>query len=79
MVKDGVLSSVPIGQGLVDFPAVLAELKSIAAQHDRFVLAMEMDLDEGDPEVEDAAVRTCARYMAEWYRNNQGPLPTSPQ
>jgi 3-oxoisoapionate decarboxylase len=62
-LRDGVYTSVPIGQGLVDFPPLLAELKQIGAQRERFVLAMEMDLDEGD---EDQAVRDCARYMTTW-------------
>lgn len=44
-------------------PPGLAELERVAAGRDRFVLAIEMDLDEGD---EDAAVRACAGYMTEW-------------
>lgn len=65
--KDGVFSSVPIGQGVVDFPPILDELVEIGKSRDRFVLAMEMDLDAGSPEEEDEAVRECARYMADWF------------
>ncbi len=68
MLKDGVFTSVPIGQGLVDFDPILDELVRVGESRDRFVLAMEMDLDAGGPEVEDEAVRECARYMADWAR-----------
>ncbi len=70
VLQDGVFSSVPIGQGLVDMPAVLDELARIAAQHERFVMAMEMDLDAGDAAAEDEAVRACARYMADWMQRH---------
>jgi sugar phosphate isomerase/epimerase len=70
VLKDGVYTSVPIGQGLVDFSSVLAELKPVAEQRDRLVMAMEMDLDQGDEAVEDQAVRECARYMADWFQRN---------
>ena len=43
------------------------ELVRVGETRDRFVLAMEMDLDSGGPEEEDEAVRECARYMADWY------------
>jgi sugar phosphate isomerase/epimerase len=66
VLRDGVFSSVPIGQGVVDFAPILDELVAIGAGRDRFVMAMEMDLDAGGPEVEDEAVRECARYMADW-------------
>ena len=65
-LQDGVYTSVPIGEGLVDFLPVLAELQRMAVDRDRFVLAIEMDLDDGD---EHAAVRDCARYMADWLAN----------
>jgi sugar phosphate isomerase/epimerase len=65
--RDGVYVSVPIGQGTVDFPPILAELKKVDEQRDRMVLAIEMDMDEGD---EDQAVRECARYMVDWYARN---------
>jgi sugar phosphate isomerase/epimerase len=68
VLRDGVHSSVPIGRGLVDFPSVLAELARIGRERERFVLAMEMDLDEGDERAEDEAVRACARYMVGWFR-----------
>ena len=68
VLRDGVFTSVPIGQGLVDFPPILKELVRIGGVRDRFVLAMEMDLDAGTPEEEDEAVRECARSMADWYR-----------
>ncbi|MBA2595711.1 MAG: sugar phosphate isomerase/epimerase [Chloroflexia bacterium] len=66
-LRDGVFTSVPIGQGAVDFPPLLDELTRIAEGRERFVLAMEMDLDTGSEADEDAAVRQCARYMADWY------------
>jgi sugar phosphate isomerase/epimerase len=66
VLRDGVYSSVPIGEGVVDFAPILDEMVAIAAGRDRFVMAMEMDLDAGGPEVEDEAVRACARYMADW-------------
>lgn len=69
VLRDGVYSSVPIGQGVVDFPPILDELVEIGANRDRFVLAMEMDLDAGSPDVEDDAVRECARFMADWFRH----------
>lgn len=65
-VVDGVCSSVPIGQGDVEFPPLLAAMQAIAARRERFVFAMEMDLDAGDAETEDAAVMDCARYMKQW-------------
>ncbi len=65
-IVDGVCSSVPIGMGDVDFPAVLAELKDVAGQRDRFVMAMEMDMDTGGPAAEDEAVLACAEYMKKW-------------
>lgn len=65
-IVDGVCSSVPIGMGDVDFPSVLAELKKVADQRDRFVMAMEMDMDVGDAAAEDEAVLGCARYMKKW-------------
>lgn len=70
-VVDGVCSSVPIGMGDVDFPPVLAELTKAAAQRERFVMAMEMDLDAGDAEVEDEAVLSCAQYMKKWWDSNR--------
>lgn len=66
ILRDGVFTSVPIGQGTVDFPPILDELRRIGAGRDRFVLAVEMDLDAGNEEVEDAAVRECVRTMADW-------------
>lgn len=65
-IVDGVCSSVPIGMGDVDFPSVLAELRKAAGQRDRFVMAMEMDMDVGDAAAEDEAVLECARYMKKW-------------
>jgi sugar phosphate isomerase/epimerase len=74
-LRDGVYTSVPIGQGMVDFPPILEELVRVGATLDRFVLAMEMDLDSGTPDEEDEAVRECARYMANWYsRTMQAPV-----
>lgn len=67
VLQDGVYSSVPIEQGVVDFPPILDELVEIGNSRDRFVLAMEMDLDAGSPAEEDEAVRECARYMADWF------------
>ena len=49
-LRDGVFTSVPIGQGMVDFPPILDELVRVGETRDRFVLAMEMDLDAGSPE-----------------------------
>lgn len=72
VLEDGVFSSVPIGQGVVDFAPILDELVRVGESRERFVLAMEMDLDAGGPKVEDEAVRECARYMAEWARNTAG-------
>ena len=72
VLRDGVFSSVPIGQGEVDFPPILDELLRIGQSRDRFVLAMEMDLDAGTPDEEDETVRECARYMADWYRRAVG-------
>jgi sugar phosphate isomerase/epimerase len=63
VLRDGVYASVPIGEGSVPFPPVLEELQQISAERERFVLAIEMDLDEGD---EDSDVRRCAQYMADW-------------
>jgi sugar phosphate isomerase/epimerase len=68
VLRDGVFTSVPIGQGVVDFPRVLAELAEVAKKRDRFVLAMEMDMDRGEPAVEDGAVRECSAYMAGWMK-----------
>lgn len=68
VLEDGVFASVPIGQGVVDFEPILDELVRVGESRDRFVLAMEMDLDAGGPEVEDETVRECARYMAVWAR-----------
>ncbi len=70
-IVDGVCSSVPIGMGDVNFPAVLTELKDVADRRDRFVMAMEMDMDTGGPEAEDEAVLACAQYMKKWL-DNQG-------
>lgn len=66
VLRDGVYTSVPIGQGEVDFPPILAELRRIGEARGRFVLAVEMDLDAGDEAAEDAAVRECVRWMAGW-------------
>jgi sugar phosphate isomerase/epimerase len=71
VLRDGIYTSVPIGQGVVDFPSVLAELKRIGRARQRFVLAMEMDLDEGDADTEDTAVRACTQYMVDWLARNQ--------
>jgi sugar phosphate isomerase/epimerase len=76
-LRDGVFTSVPIGQGMVDFPPILDELVRIGEARDRFVLAMEMDLDAGTEEEEDEAVRRCARYMADWYGRNARPSAQS--
>ncbi|MCY3658034.1 MAG: TIM barrel protein [Caldilineaceae bacterium] len=65
-IVDGVCSSVPIGMGDVDFPSVLAELRKAAGRRDRFVMAVEMDMDVGDAAAEDEAVLECARYMKKW-------------
>ncbi len=70
VLREGVYTSVPIGQGIVDFPSVLAELNRIGQKRQQFVLAMEMDLDEGDVKDEDEAVRACARYMVDWLARN---------
>ena len=69
-IVDGVCSSVPIGMGDVEFPPVLAELKRIADGKERFVMAMEMDLDVGDAAAEDESVLQCARYMKKWFDQN---------
>ncbi len=65
-IVDGVCSSVPIGMGDVDFPPVLAELRRVADGRERFVMAMEMDLDVGDAAAEDESVLECAHYMKKW-------------
>lgn len=70
LLRDGVYVSVPIGQGVVDFPPILDELKRVGEQRDRMVLAIEMDMDEGEESDEDQAVRECARYLADWYARN---------
>jgi len=75
VLRDGVFTSVPIGQGEVDFPPILDELVRIGTTRQRFVLAMEMDLDAGTPDEEDAAVRECAHYMADWYQQTIGASP----
>jgi len=63
VLADGVYTGVPLGQGLVDVPPLLAELAAVAARRDRFVLAIEVDLDDRD---EDDVVRECVRYMVDW-------------
>lgn len=68
--QDGVFTSVPIGQGVVDFSAILDELKKVGEQHEQVVLAIEMDLDEGQAGAEDQAVRECVRTMADWFAQN---------
>jgi sugar phosphate isomerase/epimerase len=73
VLQDGVYTSVPIGQGLVNFPPILEQLKKVGEQRDRMVLAMEMDLDEGEAEAEDRAVRECARYMVDWFARAGAP------
>lgn len=70
VLRDGVFTSVPIGQGCIDMSAVLAALQRIGRERSRFVLAMEMDLDEGDAAAEDDAVRVCAHYMVDWLTRN---------
>jgi sugar phosphate isomerase/epimerase len=72
VLQDGVFTSVPIGQGVVDFPPILDVLVRVAETRARFVLAMEMDLDSGSPQDEDEAVRECARYMAAWSERRLG-------
>lgn len=72
ILEHGVYSSVPIGDGLVDFPPILDELARIGKERKRFVLAMEMDLDVGTEEDEDTAVLACARSMADWYSRANG-------
>ncbi len=64
ILRDGVYVSVPIGEGVVDFPPILEALQKISTKRERMVLAIEIDLDEGD---ENSAVRQCARYMASWF------------
>jgi sugar phosphate isomerase/epimerase len=78
VLRDGVFTSVPIGQGALDFPPILAELMRIGNARDRFVLAMEMDLDDGDAQAEDDAVRACARYMVDWYEREIDSSTASP-
>jgi len=74
-LRDGVFTSVPIGQGMLDFSPILDELVRVGETRDRFVLAMEMDLDSGSPDEEDEAVRECAQYMANWYsRTVEAPV-----
>ena len=75
VLRDGVFASVPIGEGMVNFPPILDELKKLGERHERMVLAMEMDLDEGEAEAEDQAVRDCARYMVDWFARNVAPRP----
>jgi sugar phosphate isomerase/epimerase len=76
-LRDGVFTSVPIGQGEVDFPPVLDELNRIGQARDRFVLAVEMDLDAGNEAEEDAAVRECVGYMADWFQTSARPVAGS--
>jgi sugar phosphate isomerase/epimerase len=77
VLRDGVFTSVPIGQGNVDFPPVLDELKRIGQSRDRLVLTVEMDLDAGNEDEEDAAVRECVRYMADWFTRSARPVAGS--
>lgn len=74
VLRDGVFRSVPIGQGSVDFPPILDELRRIGAERERFVMAVEMDLDAGDEATEDAAVRECLRALTEWDRGATEPV-----
>ena len=67
VLRDGVYVSIPIGEGSVDFPPILEELQKISVERERLVLAMEMDLDEGD---EDSAVLQCAHYMTDWFAHH---------
>jgi sugar phosphate isomerase/epimerase len=71
-LRDGVYVSVPIGQGEVDIPPILDELRRIGGQRDQMVLAVEMDMDEGTEGDEDEAVRECVHYMTDWYTRNMG-------
>lgn len=71
VLEAGVYRSVPLGQGLVDFSVLLPDLARLASKRERFVLAIEMDLDDGDVSTEDAAVRECARYLAAWVRKRE--------
>jgi sugar phosphate isomerase/epimerase len=73
VLHDGVFTSVPIGQGAVDFPPILDVLKRIGETRDRFVLAVEMDLDTGNEDEEDAAVRECVSYMTDWFQRAARP------
>lgn len=70
IMKNGVFTSVPIGQGLTDFPKVLELLRN-APVPGPITLSMETDLDEGD---EDEAVRQCAVYMTDWFKKTGLPL-----
>jgi len=67
---DGVYTSVPLGEGEVDLPPILAELKRIGETRSRFVLAVEMDMDSGSEQDEDEATRACVRYLAGWAAEN---------
>lgn len=77
VLRDGVFTSVPIGQGVLDWEPILDELLAIAKGRERFVLAAEMDLDAGDEATEDAAVRECVAYLAEWWSRVQAAAPVA--
>lgn len=70
VLKDGVFTSVPIGQGMTDFPKALDLIKN-APVPGPITLSMETDLDEGD---EDEAIRQCAVYMVNWFKQQGLPL-----
>ncbi|MCC6314434.1 MAG: sugar phosphate isomerase/epimerase [Thermomicrobiales bacterium] len=77
VLRDGVYTSVPIGQGALDWGPILAELAAIGASRDRFVMAAEMDLDAGDAAAEDTAVHDCIAYLTKWIGSAGSDLPSA--
>ena len=70
VLRNGVFTSVAIGQGMTDFPKAL-ELLRQAPVPGPVTLSMEADLDEGD---EDEVMRECARWMVAWFKQQGLPL-----
>ena len=70
ILKNGVFTSVPIGQGMTDFARALDVIRR-APVAGPVQLSMETDLDEGD---EDEAMRQCAIWMTDWFKKEGLPL-----
>ena len=70
VLTEGVYRSVPVGTGSVPIDSVLKTLAEVGGAQPHFTFSVEMDLDSGNSNDEDMAVRSSLEYVNRWIQKH---------